>query len=86
MQFSIVVAVLCVLSLTANAINPKATTGVVEDSHGSLRVVELESQFDEPLLAWGGYQDTIDLDGWAYLSISTNQSHANAKQVWIDMS
>jgi hypothetical protein len=64
---------------------PIATCGVVMVEPGHrLSIVPLPQQHDHhhppPLLAWAGYRDTLDTDGWTYLSVTTNSSIDDADQ------
>jgi hypothetical protein len=56
---------------------PRPTHGVVSEND-ELKIVLLP--FNKPMLAWGGYNDTIHTDGWSYLAIYSNETVSNALQ------
>ena len=80
---SLMHTVLAVLLLTISVActAPKDTTGVIKDNSATLGMKLVSLPYDAaPLLAWGGYDDTINKDGWSYLSIHSNETEPNVVQ------
>lgn len=74
-------AVLLVVALASlsHALDVKPTLGVVADGDGNLSCVKF-TETANTLLAWGGYDDKISVEGWSYLSISSSPTQPNLVQ------
>ena len=85
-MFYLTCVVLLVLFAVVQCSPPKPTLGVIVDSTSSngLTTVPFPYQGDDKehitILAWGGYDDTITIDGWSYLSIYSNENQPNKVQ------
>jgi hypothetical protein len=66
-------------SVVTYAADVAPTRGVVKDEAGNLRCVDY-AETHTGLIAWGGWSDTINVDGWSYLSIHTSPDEANLVQ------
>lgn len=71
---------LAIVSLAHAVKVTKPTLGVVSDSDGNLSCVNFSKTPKDSMLAWGGYEDTIPVDGWSYLSISSSPVATNLIQ------